>query len=59
MRAHQPLDPITTDRHAFATQRQPHAPIAVAVRVGRVHGLDLAEPPFVADRSRRSLAVAR
>ena len=52
MRAHQPLDPVAADVDARPLERQPHPPVAVAVIVGRVHGLDLLEQPLVADGSR-------
>jgi hypothetical protein len=50
--AHQPLDAVTTDVDARPLELKPRPPVAVAVIVGRLHGLDLAEQPLVSDRPR-------
>src|SRR3954454_4543342 len=39
--AHQTLDAITADTDAVAPQRQPRSAVAVAVKVGRLHTLDV------------------
>jgi hypothetical protein len=54
--ARQPLDAVAADVDAGALERQPRAPVAVTVIVGRVHGLDLAEQPLLSDGPRRALA---
>ena len=52
VRAHQPLDAIAADLDTLALELKPGSPVAVAVIVGRVHGLDLLEQPLFADGSR-------
>jgi hypothetical protein len=57
MGAHQPLDAVTTDLDAGTLERRPRAPVAVAVMVGRMRGLDPLHQPLVSDGSRRPLAA--